>query len=69
MKMLKLYATIYYSYFLIRVTISKQQCHRKKNFAKGIKSKLEGVDEYPSFVDCDKLDDKPARQKCFLSSN
>lgn len=24
------------------------------------------VDEYPSFVDCDKLDDKPARQKCFF---
>jgi hypothetical protein len=24
------------------------------------------VDEYPSFVDCDKLDDKPARQHCFF---
>lgn len=24
------------------------------------------VDEYPSFVDCDKLEDKPARQNCFF---
>lgn len=24
------------------------------------------VDEYPSFVDCDKLDNKPARQQCFF---
>jgi hypothetical protein len=24
------------------------------------------VDEYPSFVDCDKLDDKTARQHCFF---
>jgi hypothetical protein len=35
-------------------------------FAKGIKASIGGVDEYPSFVDCDKLDDKPARQKCFF---
>jgi hypothetical protein len=32
-------------------------------------NQLEEVDEYPSFVDCDKLGDKPARQNCFLSSN
>jgi hypothetical protein len=42
----------------------------KELLQKGIKgNQLEGVDEYPSFVDCDKLGDKPARQNCFLSSN
>lgn len=25
------------------------------------------VDEYPSFVDCDKLDDKTERQQCFFN--
>jgi hypothetical protein len=38
-----------------------------KELLQELKHQLEGVDEYPSFVDCDKLDDKPARQKCFLS--
>jgi hypothetical protein len=27
------------------------------------------VDEYPSFVDCDKLDNKSARQQCFFEFN
>jgi uncharacterized FlgJ-related protein len=53
--------------FLVPVSISKSKCLRKGIIEKELKAiNWKEVDEYPSFADCDKLDNKTKRQQCFF---
>jgi hypothetical protein len=55
--------------FLVPVSISKSKCLRKELLKKELKAiNWKEVDEYPSFADCDKLDNKTKRQQCFFEN-